>query len=290
MRSRIADDPHHSHRGRCVARADIDFSHPSQAVITLTDGAVLTLTGVVAGDKHWLQVQSTKDQTLTAKTQGRAFEVASYRYDALFKPLDQLLEPKPTPAPKTSPGGAGHHRAARRSVQQCFAQLGIAARAFLSDTRRIAPGSIAHLVSGASRAGFGTAFRRADLRRLSAGRAADYLYLRGAGIHRRPRHHARHGRPWYYLYCTGEIAVVAAYFIVNWMRSGQTLGMRAWRLRAVSATGKPLTLVSASLRFVWAVLAWAPAALGVLWLYVDPEHLALHDRLSNTRVIRLTRA
>ncbi len=96
--------------------------------------------------------------------------------------------------------------------------------------------------------------------------------------------------PWYYLYCTGEIAVVAAYFIVNWMRSGQTLGMRAWRLRAVSATGKPLTLVSASLRFVWAVLAWAPAALGVLWLYVDPEHLALHDRLSNTRVIRLTRA
>jgi hypothetical protein len=24
-----------------------------------------------------------------------------------------------------------------------------------------------------------------------------------------------------------------------------------------------------------------------LWLYLDPEHLALHDRLSRTRVIRL---
>lgn len=94
--------------------------------------------------------------------------------------------------------------------------------------------------------------------------------------------------PWYYLYCGGEIAVIAAYFVVNWMRSGQTLGMRAWRLRAVSEAGKPLTLISALLRFFWGVLAWSPAALGVLWLYVDPEHLALHDRLSNTRVIRLT--
>jgi hypothetical protein len=26
----------------------------------------------------------------------------------------------------------------------------------------------------------------------------------------------------------------------------------------------------------------------VLWLYFDPEHLALHDRLSRTRVIRLS--
>jgi len=25
----------------------------------------------------------------------------------------------------------------------------------------------------------------------------------------------------------------------------------------------------------------------VLWLYVDPEHLALHDRLSRTRVLHL---
>jgi hypothetical protein len=41
------------------------------------------------------------------------------------------------------------------------------------------------------------------------------------------------------------------------------------------------------LRFVFGVLAWAPAALGVLWLYIDPEHLALHDRLSKTRVVQL---
>jgi uncharacterized RDD family membrane protein YckC len=48
-----------------------------------------------------------------------------------------------------------------------------------------------------------------------------------------------------------------------------------------------MPLKAAALRFVLGVLAWAPAALGVLWLYVDPEHAALHDRLSKTRVVHL---
>lgn len=95
---------------------------------------------------------------------------------------------------------------------------------------------------------------------------------------------------WYVLYRAGELGVVAAYAILNWVRSGQTLGMRAWRLRAVSESGRPLNLRSATLRFVFGIFAWAPAGLGVLWLYVDPERLALQDRLSNTRVVRLARS
>jgi uncharacterized RDD family membrane protein YckC len=94
---------------------------------------------------------------------------------------------------------------------------------------------------------------------------------------------------WVYLYRAGLIGVIAGYYLLNWTRSGQTLGMRAWHLRAVTAAGKPLSLKAAALRFVCGVLAWAPAALGVLWLYFDPEHLALHDRLSNTRVVHLER-
>jgi uncharacterized RDD family membrane protein YckC len=96
--------------------------------------------------------------------------------------------------------------------------------------------------------------------------------------------------PWVYLYQAGLIAVIGAYFVINWTRSGQTLGMRAWHLRAVSDSGRPMTYKDALLRFVWGLLAWGPAALGVLWLYLDPEHLALHDRLSSTRVIHLTRS
>jgi len=94
---------------------------------------------------------------------------------------------------------------------------------------------------------------------------------------------------WYIVYRWGEIAVVAAYFMLNWLRSGQTLGMRAWHLRTVSSAGKPLTVQAAFIRCAGGFLAWAPAALGVLWLYVDPDRLALHDRLSKTRVVHLTR-
>ena len=93
---------------------------------------------------------------------------------------------------------------------------------------------------------------------------------------------------WWYAYCAGELTVIGCYYLINWMRSGQTLGMRAWRLRAVDDSGAALKLTPAALRLAWGALAWAPAALGVLWLYVDPEHLALHDRLSRTRVIRLS--
>jgi uncharacterized RDD family membrane protein YckC len=94
---------------------------------------------------------------------------------------------------------------------------------------------------------------------------------------------------WAYLYRAGLVGVIAGYYLLNWTRSGQTLGMRAWHLRAVTESGQPLAWKAAALRLVFGVLAWAPAALGVLWLYADPEHLALHDRLSKTRVVHLQR-
>lgn len=94
---------------------------------------------------------------------------------------------------------------------------------------------------------------------------------------------------WAYVYHATLLALACAYFVFNWLLSGQTLGMRAWRLYALSPAGKPLDFGHALLRCACAILAWAPAALGVLWLYVDTEHLALHDRLSHTRMIHLER-
>jgi uncharacterized RDD family membrane protein YckC len=93
---------------------------------------------------------------------------------------------------------------------------------------------------------------------------------------------------WTYLYRAGLVAVVSGYYLLNWTRSGQTLGMRAWRLRVVDESGGRLSWGRAAIRCACAVIAWAPAALGVLWLYADPEHLALHDRLSKTRFLHLS--
>ena len=80
--------------------ADIDFSKPSTVTLTLSDGSVITLTGAVVGEKRWIQVAAPQDATLSGKTSGRAFEIASYRYDQIFRPLEQLLVPKPAPAAK----------------------------------------------------------------------------------------------------------------------------------------------------------------------------------------------
>jgi hypothetical protein len=82
-----------------AAAKDIDFTQSAQALFTLDDGNVITITGATAGDKRWIEAQSSKDTALTQKAQGRAFEIASYRYDAIFRPLDQLLVPKETKAP-----------------------------------------------------------------------------------------------------------------------------------------------------------------------------------------------
>ena len=94
---------------------------------------------------------------------------------------------------------------------------------------------------------------------------------------------------WAYVYRVGLLIIIVGYTLFNWLRSGQTLGMRAWRLRAVTAAGRPLDLRAACARYCWGIIAWAPAGLGVLWLYYDRERLALQDRLSNTRSVLLSR-
>jgi uncharacterized RDD family membrane protein YckC len=96
--------------------------------------------------------------------------------------------------------------------------------------------------------------------------------------------------PWAYLYRACLFVILAGYYLLSWTRSGQTLGMRAWRLRVVTETGKPLGWKAACLRLPLSLLAWAPAGLGVLWLYVDAERAALQDRWSRTRIVHLTRS
>jgi len=81
---------------------DVDFSKATVATVTMSDGNVITLTGAAVGDKHWIQLQASKDAALNALTAGRAFEVPNYRFDAIFRPLEQLLVPKAPP-----PGAKG---------------------------------------------------------------------------------------------------------------------------------------------------------------------------------------
>jgi hypothetical protein len=86
-----------------VAPAEgIDFSKASVATLTLSGGNVVTISGAVIGEKHWVKVSATQDAALTAKATGRAYEISNFRYDAIFRPLDQLLAPKPAPEDKNA--------------------------------------------------------------------------------------------------------------------------------------------------------------------------------------------
>jgi hypothetical protein len=93
---------------------DIDFSKPSIVTLALADGSVITLTGASVGEKRWIQVAAPKDASLSAKTTGRAFEIANYRYDQIFKPLEQLLVPRPAPSAKPAPLGTSPPHSAKK--------------------------------------------------------------------------------------------------------------------------------------------------------------------------------
>ena len=97
---------------------------------------------------------------------------------------------------------------------------------------------------------------------------------------------ALRNHPLYLLYLS---AVPFCFFVGFWKLAGETLGMRAWRLRIVDRTGSRLSWRNASLRFLAALLSLAACGIGFLWILVDSERLAWHDRLSGTRLIVVPR-
>ncbi len=82
------------------------------------------------------------------------------------------------------------------------------------------------------------------------------------------------------------LTLSAAYFVVSWTRGGQTIGMRAWKLRVVDASGTALRWPQALLRFVTALVSIAALGAGFWWALFDPQRRAWHDITARTRVVR----
>ena len=96
---------------------------------------------------------------------------------------------------------------------------------------------------------------------------------------------------WHYhlLFQVYLVAVTTVFFVYFWTHGGQTLGMRAWRIRVERLDGTPLAPRDALRRLGWAALGLAPAGLGLWWCLFDRERLAWYDRRSDTRVIEVPR-
>jgi len=83
------------------------------------------------------------------------------------------------------------------------------------------------------------------------------------------------------------LAFSAGYFVTSWTRGGQTIGMRAWRLRAVGDDGCSITPLRALLRFGVALISLAAAGIGFAWALHDSRQRTWHDLAARTVVIRL---
>jgi uncharacterized RDD family membrane protein YckC len=80
------------------------------------------------------------------------------------------------------------------------------------------------------------------------------------------------------------------YYGLSWRRGGQTLGMRAWRLRLVHASGQVPPWRAVLLRYLVAGVSLGAFGLGFLWSLWDPQRRSWHDLASGTRLLRLPRS
>jgi uncharacterized RDD family membrane protein YckC len=119
--------------------------------------------------------------------------------------------------------------------------------------------------------------------------------------------------PWLWWLFRGTLLFVCVgYFVFSWVRTGQTIGMRAWRIYLVSATGQRITRGAAIKRLLCASIPWWPGVLLMAlamqpnghrewlaigaWLLVliplnylgawlDPARRSWHDRWLRSRVV-----
>lgn len=84
------------------------------------------------------------------------------------------------------------------------------------------------------------------------------------------------------LYPIYLLGVSFAFYGWFWTHGGQTLGLRAWKLKLQTFDQQPISWTQAGLRFSIALLSWLAFGCGFLWILVDKHHRSWHDHVSKT--------
>lgn len=90
---------------------------------------------------------------------------------------------------------------------------------------------------------------------------------------------------WSYVYTFYLVAVWVYFFVFFWTRAGQTLGMRAWKLRLQNTNGSAITVTQALIR-----LGTSGFGLANLTVPFDPKKRGFHDMWAKTEVVVLPKA
>ena len=91
--------------------------------------------------------------------------------------------------------------------------------------------------------------------------------------------------PGSWAYQIAMLLLGGAFFASFWSHGGQTLGMRAWRLKVTATNGAPLSLRSAVIRYLATLVSLAALGIGFIWMLFDPDRLTWHDRWSHSKVV-----
>ena len=83
------------------------------------------------------------------------------------------------------------------------------------------------------------------------------------------------------------VVVLFAYFATFWLRSGQTLAMKTWRIRLDDRSGGRVSFRQAALRFALALAGALLVGAGYWWALFDRDRQFLHDRVAGTRLVRV---
>jgi uncharacterized RDD family membrane protein YckC len=85
------------------------------------------------------------------------------------------------------------------------------------------------------------------------------------------------------------LTVCFAYLGGCWRYGGMTMGMRAWRLKLVSANDRKISWPRCLLRFLVGVVSLGAFGLGILWALVDSQNRGWHDLAARTLLIKSLR-
>ncbi|WP_394129623.1 RDD family protein [Shewanella maritima] len=77
---------------------------------------------------------------------------------------------------------------------------------------------------------------------------------------------------------------VGGFYALFWSKGGQTLGMRAWRLKVQHPNGQNIGFITACARVVWSALG-----LGNLMILLNSDKLALQDKMTQSEVVVLSK-
>ncbi len=87
----------------------------------------------------------------------------------------------------------------------------------------------------------------------------------------------------------GSILFISVFFYMAmcWRKSGQTLGMQAWRIRVQNQNGDVLTWNQCLLRFLISLCSLFCMGLGFFWILFTVERQSWHDKYAHSEVVRL---